>query len=253
MKRKIVLIISLVVITFLSQSISEENKIDWTKLPQLKGSGWGGGNIDTEPKKIGDLDEFDSLLEDGFRRLLKHGITDVPGMKEIDVKLSSSGFLKEKGLSYDGEKAFDHDLKTAWCEGAEGFGFRECLKLDIKFTIDEKNERYKSGVGIPAVLIYPGFGRSEDLFYKNNRLKSVILMVTAKEFCRDHKTKKMRLCKFTSAHRLKFEDVNKYHLFRIEDPYTIAREFEIYLYIEDVYKGSHYDDTCISDIKFYYY
>ncbi len=252
MKKRVLLIINLILITFFNQGISEENKIDWTKLPQLEGSGWGRGSIETKPEKIGELSEFDYLLENDFCRSLKRGITDVSGMKKIDVKISSSGFLKEKGLSYDGEKAFDNDLKTAWCEGVKGFGFREWLKLDIKFIIDEKKERYKSGVSIPFILIYPGFGRSEDLFYKNNRLKSVILMVTAKEEYFNTKTKEKGQIKFTSAHRLKFEDINKYHLFRIEDPYTIAREFEIYLYIEDVYKGSHYDDTCISDIRFYY-
>jgi len=252
MKKRILLIINLILITFFIQAISEENKIDWTKLPQLEGSGWGRGSIETKPEKIGGIDEFDYLLEDGFCHILKRGTTSAPGMRRIDVKISSSSFLKEKAISYDGEKAFDNDLRTAWSEGVKGFGFKEWLRFDIKFTIDENKERYKSGVSIPFVMIYPGFGRSDDLFYKNNRLKSAILMVTAKEEYFNTKTKEKKQIKFTSAHRLKFEDINKYHLFRIEDPYTIAREFEIYLYIEDVYKGSNFDDTCISDIRFYY-
>ncbi|OPZ95399.1 MAG: hypothetical protein BWY70_02010 [Bacteroidetes bacterium ADurb.Bin408] len=49
-----------------------------------------------------------------------------------------------------------------------------------------------------------------------------------------------------------FDDVNKYHLFKIEDQTLIGKEFEIDLYIEDVYKGSKYDDTCISEVQFYF-
>lgn len=250
MKRKVILVINLIIINLFSQAISEENKIDWTKLPQLEGSGWGRGSIETKPEKIGDLNEFDYLQN--YINLLRRGTVSVPGMRRIDVKISSSSFLKEKAISYDGEKAFDNDLRTAWSEGVKGFGFKEWLRFDIKFTIDDKNDEYKSGVSMPVVLIYPGFGMSEDLFYKNNRLKTVVLMVTAKEEYYNTKTKKKEYVKFTSAHRLIFEDINKYHLFRIEDPYTIAREFEIYLYIEDAYKGSKFDDTCISDIRFFY-
>lgn len=250
MKRSIIMS-SCFIIFCLIPGISQVNRIDLKTIPRLEKIYQYHENIDTKPKKIGEYHDFDYLLEDDFCYQVKNGKSNVTGMNWIDVKITSSSFLKDKKDVYDGLKAFDGDLKTAWCEDVDGFGSKEWLKFNINFKIDNTKETFLDGASIPYILIYPGLGRSKDLFYKNNRVKSLILIVSTKVECDGSKSNK-RQCQNTTVFRLMFDDVNKYHLFKIEDQTLIGKEFEIDLYIEDVYKGSKYDDTCISEVQFYF-
>jgi hypothetical protein len=251
MKKYKVFISCFSIFFFIISGNSQGNKIDLKTIPRLEKIYNYYKNIDTKPDKIGNYEEILYLLEDDFSYLVKSGKVNVIGMKEIDVKISSSSFLKDKKEEYTSTNVFDNELKTAWCEGVDGFGFKEWLKFNINFKRDTKEERYLDGNSLPFVLIYPGFGRSKDLFYKNNRVKSVLLVITAKGICDDDSSRKKK-CINTSVYRLQFEDIDKYHLFNIEDPSLIGEEFEIYFYIEEVYKGSKYDDSCISEVLFFF-
>ncbi|NLF43419.1 MAG: hypothetical protein GX587_12045, partial [Bacteroidales bacterium] len=215
MKRSIIMS-SLFIVFFLIPGISQENRIDLKTIPRLEKIYQYHKPIDTKPEKIGEYQEFDYLLEDDFSYKIKNGKSNVSGLDRIDVKITSSSFLKDKKEVYDAAKTFDGDINTAWCEGVDGFGFKEWLKFNIDFKIDKKEKKYLDGNSIPYVLIYPGLGRSKDLFYKNNRVKSLIMIISTKVVCDGDKTKK-RNCQNTSVYRLNFEDVNKYQLFELVD------------------------------------
>ena len=249
--KKLIIMCLLFMTFFLIPANSQENRIDLKTIPRLEKIYQYHKPIDTTPEKIGVSQDINYYLEDDFSYKLKNGKSNVHGLDRIEVKITSSSFLKDKKEVYDGSKTFDGDIKTAWCEGVDGFGFKEWLKYNINFKIDKTKDTFLDGAGIPYIIIYPGLGRSKDLFYKNNRVKSLILIISTKVVCEGDKSHKQQ-CQNTSVYRLNFKDIDQYQLFRIEDQTLIGEEFEIDLYIEDVYKGSKYDDTCVSEVIFYF-
>lgn len=64
--------------------------------------------------------------------------------------------------NYGPELAFDGDLSTAWCEGAEGSGLHRSLTV----TLSEPRR-------IEAILIHGGYFKSEPLLAANGRLSAV--------------------------------------------------------------------------------
>ena len=159
---------------------------------------------------------------------------------KVDIIVSTSSFLKEGEIMHNGYKAFDSNLKTIWVEGVQGFGFKEWIKFDMKS---------KKGIGFEYVIIYPGYGKSEKLFYENNRVKSLIL----KSYTPTSGSISEENVKFDGVmlgDRLKFKDENKYHVFLIADRFMGGENLQYTFFIEDVYKGSKYNDTCISEIIF---
>lgn len=133
----------------------------------------------------------------------------------------------------------DNKLETVWAENVKGFGYKEWIKFKINPT-----RNYE----IQYIVIYPGHGGSNDLFKKNNRLKSVVVKIfnSAGKGVDDVVGNHVYLFK-----RFSFHDEEKYHIFSISDVYTVGeknKEQEITVYIENVYKGSKYDDTCIAEI-----
>ncbi|MCD4784424.1 MAG: discoidin domain-containing protein [Candidatus Eremiobacteraeota bacterium] len=123
--------------------------------------------------------------------------------------------------------AFDGDKTTAWVEGAGGYGKGEWLS----FNLSEKNKQGKSRLFyLEKFGIRNGYTKSEDLFRKNNRVKTAII-----EFS-DGTRKKIEL-----------KDMGEIQWFDVSPP-VITGHFK--LIIQSVYQGSNYNDTCISDIFF---
>jgi len=83
-----------------------------------------------------------------------------------NVKITTSSYLSSGNSSYMAENMMDGDLKTVWAEGVKGFGFKELVKITISF-----NKHY-----MPHYLIvYSGHGKNNDLYKKNNRLKTIVM------------------------------------------------------------------------------
>jgi hypothetical protein len=172
---------------------------------------------------------------------------------------------------YEPNNVMDGDPKTMWVEGAEGPGIGEELVFDIP-AYD-----YSSALprGATSIKVLNGCAISQKLFNENNRVKelSVTLFVGVSvgvddQYCDQYSLKEykrfdlrladtMELQKFALG--IDFDDSKSFwraarDALRAQgvavDEFEYGRYVFASLKIESVYKGSKYDDTCISEIGF---
>lgn len=170
-------------------------------------------------------------------------------LKNITYSLNSSGYHK----NYNVKNVFDEDIETAWVENTASYGIGEWIQLNVNNEYASKEHSYTT---YGRIIIYPGYGKSEKLFYENNRLKSALLFVATTDsvympeepISRENSPADRK--KIVFCQRLFFEDEPKYHVFRLpSNPSLEGTKYIFMLVIEDVYKGSKYNDTCISEIQ----
>ena len=138
-------------------------------------------------------------------------------------RASASSVLEENLARYGAMNTIDNNSQTAWAEGAEGYGIDEWIQIERDGLVD-----------IYGILIENGYHKSGETYYNNGKLK------------------KFRL-DFSQDRYIYYEvDENK------TDPYYIRLFFDrpvstdfIRLTILDVFEGSKYEDTCITDIVAY--
>lgn len=183
----------------------------------------------------------------------------------INLKLLASSYLIEKGRPYNfyaPEKAFDNNTKTAWVEGRKGDGIGEWIVIAMKS---------KPGVGVPQyedyiknkkqlVLTFEiinGLIINRTLFKANNRVKKAILEIYSAEirpaqggiYIDSAVTLNSRI-------ELNLKDTMQVQKFTLKikskPKYPIKSGLFLLmgrLIIKEVYRGSKYRDTCISEIK----
>ena len=190
-------------------------------------------------------------------------------------------------VTYGPEALFDRDPATPWVEGSEGSGVGETITFLTNRTVRE-------------LRMTNGFARSQRLYYRNNRVKSVkvafVAGFTAPGLVTelDYTLFFVRARQLPALFRLKdsmipqtlllqstLETQESFYSEVLEDfagehpqffamiladlglseaaakvPVNQKLIMEVYgffaleLTIDEVYPGSHYDDTCISEIEF---
>jgi hypothetical protein len=134
-------------------------------------------------------------------------------------KLIPSSTLEPNTDKYKVDNLLDDNNKTAWVEGKKGDGIGESVtfKANKPFLVKE-------------IRINNGYKKSKNLYTANNRVKNIkITFSDGSELIKELK-----------------DDYSKIETFKLE----IEKEVEwIKFTILDVYKGSKYDDTCISGIE----
>lgn len=176
---------------------------------------------------------------------------------------------------YNAANLFDRNNTTAWVEGVPGDGIGEV----ICFTIGKKLKK--------NIFIENGFQKSESLYEKNNRIKTARLTIfvtfmlpgdvteigsilQCRQYDKQHiihlkdvygyqKIKfpfnQEKLSNFSAKTMVLFEKDYRAELDKRQE-YTSGISAECYigyvvhLEILDIYKGSKWDDTCLSDIWF---
>lgn len=160
---------------------------------------------------------------------------------------------------YGAVNLFDGDFSTAWVEGVKGDGVGESVFISVPYNCKTIN-------------IHNGYGKSESLLRENNRVKRLKLTCYAGINPTGHITEiayafKTKLYPkdfyidlqdvdsiqtfnfpFTPKELIEFkEQVKNQYLENFTEPiYQMA--IIVKLEIEEVYKGTKYDDTCISEI-----
>jgi hypothetical protein len=134
---------------------------------------------------------------------------------------ASSTLAPIDSFTYYPQNAADKDFTTAWVEGAAGNGENEWLM----FSSD-------TPVKIHSLIINNGYGKTEDLYFKNSRIKTMRL-----EFSDG------------TTHAFELPD-NYYELFYYELPNEVLTS-SVKCIIESVYPGNKYQDTCLSEISFF--
>ncbi len=147
-------------------------------------------------------------------------IFSIPFNMSDIVNINASSELSEYNMIYSVERLIDEDLSTAWVEGVAGQG--EGQELDFYFDAEYR---------IQGMIIGAGYQKSNELYNKNSRPSQIKITFSDGTY---------------EVHDLK--DVNDYQKIVFDEPrYT---EY-IILTIDEVYPGTKYEDTVISEISFY--
>lgn len=138
------------------------------------------------------------------------------------IRLGETSHHTEKAGSYPVANVFDGNASTCWAEGASGYGIGEA----ITFTV--------ATFGRPSITlrIYSGYHKSSNRYHQNGRPRDITL----------------RVDEYTLAHT--FSDGMLPETIAVDG--LAGRAFvEFTLVIDSVYKGSTWQDTCISEIELY--
>lgn len=138
--------------------------------------------------------------------------------------LSQNDFVMKD--NYHPYYVVDDNPKTAWVEGVSGDGIGEYIIMYDKFPKDNTI----------VISIRNGYQKSEELFYKNNRVKDLEIKLTSGTMNKP----KLTSLNFTLRDEMGWQQLN---IQPLEDCWAIT------FIIKSVYKGTKYEDTCLSDIK----
>lgn len=138
------------------------------------------------------------------------------------------GFAKASSIleaaKYSPQKIRDGDYATAWVEGDKGSGLNQWLEIFNQSNYPDRNI-YKS------LKIINGYAKSEATYKTNNRVRKALL-----EFSDGQKQ------------IIELKDTMEPQIVTFNE--SIIQSVK--LTILDVYKGTKYNDTCISEIEFMY-
>lgn len=149
---------------------------------------------------------------------------------------------------YAGGSAVDGNKTTAWVEGAADHGKGELLVI-TQLNLSKKLE------------ILAGFGKSESLFVANSRPKTInlhIVRALPQEGGASQCGYYYEALKIIATSQVVLKDINQFQPLSIapfkKETYLFQGqpwEYQYWLMIElvDVYPGSKYQDTCISEIR----
>lgn len=197
-----------------------------------------------EPDKLMSYNDF--LKEDYSNQQEYSGIWSTVLHKNLDklnIEVHSSSTLK----GYPVTNLIDKKIETAWVPGKKGIkgdGIGELISIDLNLKIHSLN--------CPVILDYfgmiPGYLKNDKTWEQNNRVKSALLIIERDRF----DSEKYISYKDYAILRLKFTDFKGIQIFNIDSYNEIEGDMNIYkrlwIVIENVYKGTKFDDTCISEL-----
>lgn len=140
---------------------------------------------------------------------------------------------------YSAHSIQDGNTKTAWVEGAKGYGIGELVLVELH-NIDQ------------PVRIWAGYGKSDKLHKANSRPKVVnVYVLKAKEVMVLQSGMIFKGLKSVAQQKVTLKDLNdwqklplpSFEIEKGEGNYIIAIE------ILEIYKGTKYEDTCISEVE----
>ena len=127
---------------------------------------------------------------------------------------------QEGSYIHSGSLAVDGNVKSCWSEGVKGLGVGE--NIEIQF-----NDTYR----VNGMNIWIGHQKTRELFYQNARPTAIRVAGS------DGSSEVYRLNDTFGGQRVPF----KY-------PITVSK---LYLVVEQVARGSTYEDTCIAEVNFF--
>ncbi|MEO1054149.1 MAG: discoidin domain-containing protein [Bacteroidota bacterium] len=158
--------------------------------------------------------------------------------------------------NYAPENLIDRDHTTAWVEGKEGEGIGEWVEFE-----------FNENVIISGIAILNGYTKSEGTYVTNNQVKSYTIEIYSKNG--DVVNKEVHTKGFEEQSVRKYKMINKRYFYLMVDIALdsgglelvsedideliaqIGTTSKIRFRIDGVYKGTKYNDTCISEILFY--
>lgn len=154
-------------------------------------------------------------------------ISDGVWLNDLDNanNIVASSALKAQGSkSYKASNIFDEDTETAWVEGVKGHGIGQWIEFK---NVGVRQDGIWCGVG--SISILNGYVKSDKAWRENGRVKRL------KVYCNGKPKYIMELQNSRSLQTFKV-DISKGATIRFE--------------ILDVYPGTKFQDTVISEIDF---
>ncbi len=151
---------------------------------------------------------------------LLEGTPDLTGYARVGiVQAGSTSNIEQENNQNGPEMAVDGDEVTSWQEGVEGPGIGET----IYYKLDQEQP-------ISYITLKLGNWRNDKYFYANNRPRT--LSITLDDY----------------TFQITFPAEKREYVVQVDPPYPASY---IQFQIDDVYKGSSYDDTCIAELGMY--
>ena len=146
--------------------------------------------------------------------------TTQPFSMENISYISATSQLSEYDMTHSADRLIDGDISTAWVEGMSGQGIRESVSV-----------RFDDEYLINGIKINAGYQKNDELYNKNSRPAKIGIAFSDGTY---------------EVHEL--DDVNNVQDIVFNKPVFSK---SISLIIEDVYTGTKYEDTAISEISIY--
>ncbi len=150
---------------------------------------------------------------------------------DVVPTVSGSSNLLDKNDSYIPKKAHDFNFTTAWVEGKNDLGINEYL--DYVFDLTNHAPK-REGFGVDELVIFNGYWKNDALWSENGRVKKLEMAIDGKP-----------------TMIVELADVKKIQT--VEFPLILLKGGEkkvLRFTIKDVYPGSKYKDTAISELLF---
>lgn len=162
-----------------------------------------------------------------------------PDVEPIEYKLErpivrASTELKDVAGRYQVNNLVDHNYLTAWCEGGVNNAGVEWLA--IAFHKEPKRYRPVSAV---KIRIIPGYVRSNSTFFENSRPRGADIEISTHISDGETLRKKIDIVDIPGAQIFKIDLNGSYNFY----------DLSLTLRFKDVFRGSKYDDMCISEVE----
>jgi hypothetical protein len=141
--------------------------------------------------------------------------------------ITASSTLESTYNSYITDNLLDNNKDTAWVEGVDGDGIGEYLDIRITNSGGDYTMRAVDKIGI-----INGYTKNYSTFTQNNRIKKAKVEVIDKNY-------------ETHEYFIYLEDNQSTQFIEFDKPILTNK---IKLTIQEVYKGTKYNDTCLSEI-----
>lgn len=140
-------------------------------------------------------------------------------MSDITSVYESSADV-ENNYVHSGARTIDGDITSCWADGVPGQGIGEYIAYNFRGTYQ-----------VNGLTIWAGHHKTIDLFYKNSRPARI--RVEGSD---------------GSVSRWNLGDGMNRHTITFNQPVNVS---SLRIYIEDVYPGSKWQDTCIAEVEFF--
>lgn len=148
--------------------------------------------------------------------------------------VASSTLANQGENSYGVEMLKDDACQTAWVEGANGDGIGEYIEFEYSYDDAYAQSAEYACKYTDEFLIVNGYQKDKTTFLQNNRVKKIKMYIDGKPYCWILLKDKL------GVQLVKLGFIKKLG----KKAKTIKIKFEI----AEVYKGTQYNDTAISEI-----
>jgi hypothetical protein len=199
---------------------------------QLKLDG-GTAKSDLTAEELKALKQWEKQLyykDSGYWDILGGGCSWYCG-GGADTIIASSTLKPQGNISYDARHAEDLSYKTVWVEGVPGYGIGEYLLYKFR----------PATPSITEIIVVNGYVKNEKAYRENSRVKKLKVYLNDQPYA-----------------VLNLDDKRSSQHFKIPTPLgrerndksPLALPWSLKFQIAEVYKGTKYDDTVITEIYF---